>query len=73
MTSDQTHVIVGASLTRARAAETLHAEGFDGRGMLIGTEDERPYARPPLLKDYWLSDLDVPLGELAKVEKGVVA
>jgi 3-phenylpropionate/trans-cinnamate dioxygenase ferredoxin reductase subunit len=73
MTSDQTHVIVGASLTGARAAETLRTEGFDGRVMLIGTEDERPYERPPLLKECWLSDLDVPLDELAQVEKGVVA
>ena len=31
MTSDQTFVIVGASLAGAKAAETLRAEGFDGR------------------------------------------
>ena len=52
MTSDQTHVIVGASLAGAKAAQTLRQEGFDGRVVLIGAEDERPYERPPLSKDY---------------------
>jgi 3-phenylpropionate/trans-cinnamate dioxygenase ferredoxin reductase component len=52
MTNDQTHIIVGASLAGAKAAETLRAEGFDGRVVLIGAEDERPYERPPLSKDY---------------------
>ena len=52
MSSDQTHVIVGASLAGAKAAETLRAEGFDGRVVLIGAEDKRPYERPPLSKDY---------------------
>ena len=52
MTSEQTFVIVGASLAGAKAAETLRAEGFDGRIVLIGDEAERPYERPPLSKDY---------------------
>ena len=52
MTGDQTFVIVGASLAGAKAAETLRAEGFDGRVVLIGAESERPYERPPLSKDY---------------------
>jgi 3-phenylpropionate/trans-cinnamate dioxygenase ferredoxin reductase subunit len=52
MTSEQTHVIVGASLAGAKAAETLRQEGFDGRVVLIGTERERPYERPPLSKEY---------------------
>jgi len=52
MTSDQTHVIVGASLAGAKAAETLRDEGFDGRVVLVGAEEERPYERPPLSKDY---------------------
>jgi 3-phenylpropionate/trans-cinnamate dioxygenase ferredoxin reductase subunit len=52
MTNSQTHVIVGASLAGAKAAETLREEGFDGRVVLIGVEDERPYERPPLSKDY---------------------
>jgi 3-phenylpropionate/trans-cinnamate dioxygenase ferredoxin reductase subunit len=48
----ETFVIVGASLAGAKAAETLRAEGFDGRVILIGAELERPYERPPLSKDY---------------------
>jgi 3-phenylpropionate/trans-cinnamate dioxygenase ferredoxin reductase subunit len=52
MTNDRTFVIVGASLTGAKAAETLRAEGFDERVVLVGAEEERPYERPPLSKDY---------------------
>src|SRR5215218_8788382 len=52
MSAEQTYVIVGASLAGAKAAETLRSEGFDGRLMLIGAEEERPYERPPLSKDY---------------------
>jgi 3-phenylpropionate/trans-cinnamate dioxygenase ferredoxin reductase subunit len=52
MSSDQTYVIVGASLAGAKAAETLREEGFDGRVVLVGAEEERPYERPPLSKDY---------------------
>jgi 3-phenylpropionate/trans-cinnamate dioxygenase ferredoxin reductase subunit len=52
MSSDQTHVIVGASLAGAKAAETLREEGFAGRVVLVGAESERPYERPPLSKDY---------------------
>jgi 3-phenylpropionate/trans-cinnamate dioxygenase ferredoxin reductase component len=52
MIGDQTFVIVGASLAGAKAAETLREEGFDGRLVLTGAEDERPYERPPLSKDY---------------------
>jgi 3-phenylpropionate/trans-cinnamate dioxygenase ferredoxin reductase component len=52
MSNDQKFVIVGASLAGAKAAETLRAEGFDGRVVLVGTEGERPYERPPLSKEY---------------------
>lgn len=50
--SEQTHVIVGASLAGAKAAAELRERGFDGRVVLVGAEDERPYERPPLTKDY---------------------
>jgi 3-phenylpropionate/trans-cinnamate dioxygenase ferredoxin reductase subunit len=46
------HVIVGASLAGASAAEALRKEGFDGRIVLIGEERERPYERPELSKGY---------------------
>jgi 3-phenylpropionate/trans-cinnamate dioxygenase ferredoxin reductase subunit len=52
MPADQTFVIVGASLAGAKAAETLREEGFDGRLVLVGAENEPPYERPPLSKDY---------------------
>jgi 3-phenylpropionate/trans-cinnamate dioxygenase ferredoxin reductase component len=52
MTRDHTIVIAGAALTGAKAAETLRAEGYDGRVVLIGAETARPYERPPLSKDY---------------------
>src|SRR5579875_1503342 len=48
----QTFVIAGASLAGARAAVELRERGFDGRVVLIGTEEELPYERPGLSKDY---------------------
>jgi 3-phenylpropionate/trans-cinnamate dioxygenase ferredoxin reductase subunit len=47
-------VIVGAGLAGAKAAETLREEGFDGPVVLVGEEQEVPYERPPLSKDYLL-------------------
>jgi len=55
---DRTFIIVGASLTGAKAAETLRSEGFEGRVILIGTEAERPYERPPLSKDLLTGEFD---------------
>jgi 3-phenylpropionate/trans-cinnamate dioxygenase ferredoxin reductase subunit len=48
----ETHVIAGAGLAGAKAAEALRAEGFEGRIVLVGDEPELPYERPPLSKDY---------------------
>jgi 3-phenylpropionate/trans-cinnamate dioxygenase ferredoxin reductase subunit len=50
--SKQTFVIAGASLAGAKAAEQLRERGFDGRVVLVGSEAERPYERPPLSKEY---------------------
>jgi 3-phenylpropionate/trans-cinnamate dioxygenase ferredoxin reductase subunit len=47
-----TIAIVGASLAGSSAAATLREEGFDGRVVLIGTEPQMPYDRPPLSKSY---------------------
>jgi 3-phenylpropionate/trans-cinnamate dioxygenase ferredoxin reductase component len=52
MSPDQTFIIVGAGLAGAKAAETLRAEGFDGRLLLFGEESVRPYERPPMSKTY---------------------
>ncbi|MFD8685259.1 NAD(P)/FAD-dependent oxidoreductase [Streptomyces sp. NPDC059651] len=48
----RTFVIVGGGLAGAKAAETLRAEGFSGRVILIGDERDHPYERPPLSKGY---------------------
>jgi 3-phenylpropionate/trans-cinnamate dioxygenase ferredoxin reductase component len=50
--SQQTFVIAGASLAGAKAAEQLRERGFDGRIVLVGSEPQRPYERPPLSKEY---------------------
>jgi 3-phenylpropionate/trans-cinnamate dioxygenase ferredoxin reductase subunit len=52
------YVIIGASLAGAKAAETLRDEGFAGPIVLLGTEAERPYERPPLSKGYLLGQAD---------------
>ena len=57
-TPTSTFVIVGAGLAGAKAAETLRAEGFDGRLLLLGDEAERPYERPPLSKAYLRGETD---------------
>jgi NADPH-dependent 2,4-dienoyl-CoA reductase/sulfur reductase-like enzyme len=45
-------LIVGAGLAGSRAAETLRAEGFEGRVILAGDEPTAPYERPALSKEY---------------------
>jgi 3-phenylpropionate/trans-cinnamate dioxygenase ferredoxin reductase component len=58
MSTSPTFVIVGAGLAGAKAAETLRAEGFGGRLLLLGDEAERPYDRPPLSKAYLRGETD---------------
>jgi 3-phenylpropionate/trans-cinnamate dioxygenase ferredoxin reductase component len=55
---EQTFIIVGASLGGAKAAEELRRQGFEGRVLLLGSEPERPYERPPLTKDYLRGESD---------------
>ncbi len=52
MPASEPFVIVGASLSGAKAAEALRAKGYEGRIVLVGDEEHRPYERPPLSKDY---------------------
>lgn len=47
-----TVAIVGAGLAGARTAETLRAEGFDGRILVFGDEPIGPYERPALSKEF---------------------
>jgi 3-phenylpropionate/trans-cinnamate dioxygenase ferredoxin reductase subunit len=58
MPPERTIVVAGAGLAGAKAVETLRADGFDGRVVLIGAEFERPYERPPLSKDYLRGEAD---------------
>jgi 3-phenylpropionate/trans-cinnamate dioxygenase ferredoxin reductase component len=46
-----TAVIVGAGLAGSRCAETLRAEGFEGRIVVFGDEPHAPYERPALSKE----------------------
>jgi 3-phenylpropionate/trans-cinnamate dioxygenase ferredoxin reductase subunit len=52
MPQTNSHVIIGAGLAGAKAAEQLREHGFSGRIVLLGAEPELPYERPPLSKDY---------------------
>jgi 3-phenylpropionate/trans-cinnamate dioxygenase ferredoxin reductase component len=45
-------LIVGAGLAGSRCAETLRAEGFDGRIVIVGDEPMPPYERPALSKEF---------------------
>ncbi len=49
---DRTVLVIGGGLAGARTAEALRGLGHDGRLVLIGDEDELPYERPPLSKEY---------------------
>ncbi len=42
--------MVGASLAGLRAAESLRAQGHEGRVVVVGAERHLPYDRPPLSK-----------------------
>ncbi len=58
MGADTTIVVVGASLTAAKAAEAARDAGYEGRVVLIGSEPYRPYERPPLSKEYLRGERD---------------
>jgi 3-phenylpropionate/trans-cinnamate dioxygenase ferredoxin reductase subunit len=45
-------VVVGAGLAGAKTVEGLRTRGYDGGLVLLGSETERPYERPPLSKGY---------------------
>ncbi len=49
----RTFVILGAGAAGAHAAETLRVEGFQGRVIMVTQEDQIPYDRTWLSKDYF--------------------
>ena len=53
---ERTVVIIGAGAGGQAAAEALRAEGFEGRVVLIGREEEPPYDRTNLSKHFLTGD-----------------
>lgn len=51
-------LIVGASLAGVAVAEELRVAGYVGEIVLLGDEDEMPYDRPPLSKQWLLAPAD---------------
>ncbi len=52
---DTEHIVIaGGGLAGATAAKTLRSEGFDGRITVVSAENEQPYLRPPLSKEFLL-------------------
>ncbi|CAM3423643.1 NAD(P)/FAD-dependent oxidoreductase [Occultella aeris] len=56
--AEQTFVIIGGGLAGATAATTLREQGFTGRVVLFAAEDEVPYIRPPLSKEFLAGSAD---------------
>ncbi len=54
-----TVVIAGGGLAAANAAFALRKDGFAGRVVMVSEENEPPYARPPLSKEYLRGEASV--------------
>lgn len=52
MSHSKTFVIVGGGLAGAKAAEALREKDFTGDIVLLSAEDQLPYERPPLSKEF---------------------
>jgi 3-phenylpropionate/trans-cinnamate dioxygenase ferredoxin reductase subunit len=52
MAGSTTFVIIGGGLAGAKAVEALRDNGFDGGIVLFAEEEQLPYERPPLSKEY---------------------
>ena len=52
MASSTIFVIIGGGLAGAKAVEALRDSGFDGQIVLFAEEQQLPYERPPLSKEY---------------------
>jgi 3-phenylpropionate/trans-cinnamate dioxygenase ferredoxin reductase subunit len=47
-----TFIIIGGGLAGAKAAEALREQDFEGKVILVAQEEQLPYERPPLSKEY---------------------
>lgn len=52
MANSRTFVIIGGGLGGAKAAEALRDKGFDGNLVVCAEEQQLPYERPPLSKEF---------------------
>lgn len=59
----RTVVIIGAGQAGFQCAASLREQGWPGRIVMVGDEQDPPYNRPPLSKEYLngAADVDVPL------------
>jgi 3-phenylpropionate/trans-cinnamate dioxygenase ferredoxin reductase component len=48
----RTVAVIGGSLAGLGAARALREHGFDGRVIVVGSEERLPYDRPPLSKEF---------------------
>ena len=71
----RTALIVGASVAGVRTAQALRSKGYDGRVVLIGAEEETPYDKPPLSKQFlagdWTADRLTLLSASAAEQAGI--
>lgn len=60
MSRSTTFVIVGGGLAGAKGAEALRDNDFDGHIVLLGNEEQLPYERPPLSKEFLVGKKSLP-------------
>ncbi|TRM10562.1 oxidoreductase [Lentibacillus cibarius] len=58
MSDADTTVIVGAGIAGVHAAESLRKEGYQGRIVLLDSDSQMPYDRPPLSKEWITGEMD---------------
>lgn len=58
MSGAETTVIAGAGIAGVHAAESLRKEGYQGRIVLLDSDSQMPYDRPPLSKEWITGETD---------------